>query len=294
MVTAAFGIDYNGFVQIDNTSYPNGIRLREPAFAMVTATGKNVNGDANAARRAIVDNAKCNSCHGQLGVDPTFHGGARNNGAGCAICHDANRATSHTGSGYFYGGGWSVSSKNLVHSIHASKKRAQAFNYEATFENPNGFKEVTYPGVLKDCQQCHVAGSYDFSAAVNKAALSNLQWTTEAKKDMSIPSTTVSADIVGLSPWVGATPGATGMNFTNDNLVSSPLTSSCFGCHDSKDAVAHMRSNGGTVYGLVSTVSNGVTRPAVGTDSTFSFTKVESCAVCHAAGKNADIAVVHK
>ena len=291
MVTAAIGINYNGFVQLGLAAYPKGIRLREPAFVMKQADGFT----GAAARRTIVSNAKCNSCHGQLGVGPSFHSGARNNGEGCAICHNANNATGHTGAANSFGGGWNVGIKNLVHSVHSSKKREQAFSYEATAANPLGFKEVTYPGVLSNCEQCHVAGSYDFATAANATALPNLLWTTDAKADMSNPTNAAS---IGLSPWVTSL-GKGQINYTADNLVTSPLTSACFGCHDSKIAVSHMQLNGGTVYGLASTVSSGGSRPAipsasaVPTATTFSFTKVETCMVCHASGKVADTKAVH-
>ena len=288
MVTAGFGINYNGFVQLGLAAYPKGIRLREPQFIIKTA-------DGYTARRAIVANAKCNSCHGQLGVSPSFHSGARNNGEGCAMCHQPNTATGHVGAAYGFGGGWSVAVKNMVHSIHASDKRDNAFTYEATSTNPDGFKEVTYPGVLNNCEQCHVAGSYDFSATVNAAALPNLLWTTDSKGDMSNPT---NAPSIGLSPWV-TTLGGGQINYTANNLVSSPVASSCFGCHDTKPAVAHMQLNGGTLVSLVSGVSTGGARPAFPTASgvpvatTFSFTKVETCMVCHGTGKVADIKAVH-
>jgi len=291
MVVGAIGINYNGFVQLGLAAYPKGIRLREPAFVMKQADGFT----GTAARRTIVSNAKCNNCHGQLGVSPSFHSGARNNGEGCAICHQANTATGHTGAANNFGGGWNVGIKNMVHSIHASGKRAQAFSYEATAANPLGFKEVTYPGVLSNCEQCHVAGSYDFSTAANAAAVPNLLWTTDAKADMSNPT---NAPSIGLSPWINLL-GKGQTNYTADNLVTSPVTSACFGCHDSSIAVAHMQLNGGTVLGLVSTVSTGGARPANPAASvapaatTFSFTKVETCMVCHASGKVADIKAVH-
>lgn len=282
MVTASIGVDYNGFVQLNHADYPKGIRLREPHFVMKLA-------DGFTARRSIVSNDKCNSCHGQLGVSPSFHSGARNNGEGCAICHDANRATGHTGAANGYGGGWSVGVKSLVHSIHASSKREQAFTYEATAANPNGFKEVTYPGVLKNCETCHAAGSYDFSGAANSAALPNLLWTTEAKGNMSNPT---NAPSIGLSPWV-TTLGKGQIDYTNDNLVSSPIASACFGCHDSTLAVQHMQSNGGTLYALFSSVSSVATRPAIGTTSSMTFTKSEQCTLCHLSGKVADIKAMH-
>ena len=75
LVTGVLGLNYQAFVKLDHPDYPKGIRLREPAFAMLTATG-------HTARRTIVEAARCNMCHNQLGVEPSFHSGARNNGGG--------------------------------------------------------------------------------------------------------------------------------------------------------------------------------------------------------------------
>jgi OmcA/MtrC family decaheme c-type cytochrome len=291
MVTGEIGIDYNGFVQLGHADYPKGIRLREPAFVMKTA-------DGYTARRSIVDNAKCNNCHGQLGVSPSFHSGARNNGQGCATggCHDANKATGHVGAANSFGGGWSVAIKNMVHAIHGSSKREQAFTYEATTANPNGFKEVTYPGVLKSCETCHVSGSYDFSGSANNAALPNLLWTTDAWGDMTNNSTTNPTSIasIGLSPWV-TTLGAGQIDYRTNPLVSSPIASSCFGCHDSSLARDHMQTNGGTLVKQWSTVASVATRPStsIGQTSSNTFNKSEQCMLCHATGKVADIKVMH-
>ncbi len=284
MVTAALGINYNGFVQLGLPDYPKGIRLREPAFVMKVA-------DNFTPRRSIVSNDKCNSCHGQLGIAPSFHSGARNNGQGCATggCHDANKATGHVGATNGFGGGWSVAVKNLVHGIHGASKRDKAFTYEATADNPVGFQEVTYPGVLNRCEQCHVPGSYDFSGSANAAALPNLLWTTDAAGDMSNPT---NAPSIGLSPWV-TLQGAGQVDYRTNNLVSSPIASSCFGCHDTSLAVQHMETNGGTLVRQFSTVSSVATRPAIGTTSSMTFTRAEQCMLCHASGKVADIKAVH-
>jgi hypothetical protein len=122
-----------------------------------------------------------------------------------------------------------------------------------------------------------VPGSYDFSATANAAALPNLLWTTDAKTDMSNPTNAAS---IGLSPWVTIL-GKGQINYTADNLVSSPIASSCFGCHDSSKAVTHMTSNGGTLVGLFSSVASVATRPAVGATSAMTFAKKEVCMDCH-------------
>jgi OmcA/MtrC family decaheme c-type cytochrome len=275
MVTASVGVAYQGFVQLNAAGYPKGIRLREPAFVIKTA-------DGYTPRRQIVSKDKCNSCHGQLGVAPSFHSGARNNGEGCAACHSPNYSTGHGGPGD-KGGGWSVSEKNIVHSIHASAKREKAFNWLAPADNPDGFKKVTYPGVLNNCEQCHVPGSYDFANAANSAAAPNLLWSTDANKDMSNPDKAT----LGLSPWVSLL-GRGLVDYSKDNLVSSPISAACFGCHDSGAAVAHMQGNGGTLYQPVSSVSVSGTF-----DRSKGFTRTETCLVCHGSGRLADIKDVH-
>jgi OmcA/MtrC family decaheme c-type cytochrome len=288
LITGVFGIDYQGFVQLNLPAYPKGIRLREPMFVMKTATGQT-------PRRSVVDGAKCNNCHGQLGVSPSFHGGRSNNGAGCALCHTPNNSTGHTGPASLaspdqqFGGAWSVSAKNLIHGAHGGSKRTQDYTYEATAANPRGMAVIGYPGVLRNCVQCHVPGSYDFSATANAAAIPNLLWTTEAKTDMTNSGNVPSR---GLSPWV-TTLGRGQVNYVTDNLVSSPISSACFGCHDSTSALAHMKSNGGKLYASVSAVSTGGARPATGTNTGFKFSNDESCMVCHAAGKVADIKAAH-
>jgi len=301
MVTAAMPVGYQGFIQLNHADYPKGIRLRESKFVMKTA-------DGYTARRSVVDGDKCNKCHGQLGVAPSFHSGSRNNGAGCALCHNPNRATGHVGLGtpplnpYYFGGGWFVGAKNLVHSIHASAKREQAFNYLATPAKPNGFKEVTYPGVLKTCETCHLPGTYDFSASASSAALPNLLWATDVAGNMTNDATTNPTGItpVGQNPWVKLI-GAGEIDYRTNNLVSSPIASACFGCHDSSLAVQHMQSNGGTLLKQFSTVSSlGTTtaRPmpsgtGVGNSTAMTFNKAEQCMLCHATGKVADIKVMH-
>ncbi len=268
MVTAAVGVGYNGFVQLNLPAYPKGIRLRESKFVMKVA-------DGYSPRRSIVSADKCNNCHGQLGVDPSFHSGARNNGEGCAMCHSPNLATGH-------GGGWSVQIKNMVHGIHGGSKRANDYSVYATAADPRSFGTVTYPGVLKNCEQCHVAGSYDFSASANAAAVPNLLWTTDAKYDE-----TATSDI-GLSPWM-ALLGDGKTDYRTDNLVSSPIAAACFGCHDSQTAVGHMQSQGGTLVTRASTVKVGGATDR----TTTAFNKFEACLTCHGSGRPQDIKVMH-
>ena len=61
------------------------------------------------------------------------------------------------------------------------------------------------------------------------------------------------------------------------SLVNSPVATACFACHDTDLARTHMEINGGSIYAPRGT--------ALGT--------METCMICHAPGRIADIKVMH-
>ena len=320
MVYGAMGINYAGFIQLKG--YKVGgvdapIRLRESAFALVPAKTTDI-------RRPIVTGATCNNCHSQLGVEPSFHSGARNNPEGCAIggCHNETKATSHSD-----GGAWALSEKYMVHGIHGGWKRTIPFTYEASAGNTKGFSEIEYPGVLQNCSQCHVPGSFDFSNAANANAIPGMLWTTDTALDLRLPpnnsggATVNPTTYIGLSPWIkGGTFASNkaaptvldrtivGLGYSDyriDNAVSSPVASACFGCHDAAKSINHMEQNGGvlvkkisTVTGIAAPLTTGLTSAQIATALTtyranLTAANKEACLICHGTGKTADIKVVH-
>ncbi|OXE36745.1 MAG: hypothetical protein CGW95_05840 [Phenylobacterium zucineum] len=320
MVYGAVGINYQGFVQL--TGYKvNGvdvpIRLRESAFALKAAS-------ATDTRRPIVAAANCNNCHGQLGVEPSFHSGARNNPEGCAMggCHMETKATGHTD-----GGAWALSEKYMVHGIHGGWKRTIPFTYAASSGEPKGFSDIEYPGVLQNCRQCHLPGSFDFSNAVNANAVQNMLWTTDTALDLRLPPNNSAGVAVNPSGYIGLSPWIKGGDFASnkaaptvldrhivglgykdyriDNAVSSPTASACFGCHDAAKSINHMEQNGGvlvkqisTVTGIPAPVTTGLTSAQIATALTayrgnLTAANKEACLICHGTGKVADIRVVH-
>jgi len=219
-------------------------------------------------RRAIVEDKRCNACHQELGIFTTesFHGGQRNDGTTCSWCHTPNRTSS----------GWSADSTSFIHAIHASAKRTVAFNWHAEAD----FSDIHYPGVLKECETCHLPGTYDFSASASSSALPNRQYRTVATGTVSASAST--------SPWITSSgPYGSGFSFSSGSgtytdaaaatLTTSPIATACFACHDSQLAVNHMEANGGSIYKARSV----------------SLTKAETCMVCHASGRVADIKVMH-
>ena len=236
-------------------------------------------------RRLITDTAKCNACHGALGVKPTFHAGQRNDAQTCTFCHNVNRTNS----------GWPVNINYDVHAIHngASGQRVNKFSWEATAGAK--FWEVGYPGLLKNCEGCHIAGMYDFSntayvgTATVPSVVPNLLMTTAASGTISATGfpiitglETVTSTSSVISPFVtagtnygvvfsfNANTGVT-VPAADTTLVLSPISAACSGCHDTTIARAHMQSNGGTVFGPRSNAK----------------ANTEQCLVCHGPANNA-------
>jgi cytochrome c553 len=66
-------------------------------------------------------------------------------------------------------------------------------------------------------------------------------------------------------------------NAAPTTLVNSPIATQCFSCHDTPLARTHMEVNGGSVYAPRATA----------------LATIETCMVCHATGRIADIKVMH-
>ena len=233
-------------------------------------------------RRPIVDNAKCQTCHGTLGVTPSFHAGQRNDGPTCSFCHNPNRTSS----------GWSAGSKYFIHAIHAGRKRTVDFTWHAVEAGP-GFDEVEFPGTLNTCTTCHVANTYDFTSATNLNAISKMPLTTVATGKYNTDPL-VNSKYFTVSPYVvadGITDYGSGFSYnaaTNvttqaagTTLVLSPITGACASCHDSTIAINHMKANGGQFYSTRSSVLG------LGASQ-------EQCLLCHGPGRVAAIGVVHQ
>jgi len=220
-------------------------------------------------RRAIVEDKRCNACHQELGTftEDAFHAGQRNDATTCSWCHNPAKTSS----------GWAVDSTAFVHAIHASAKRTVPYTWHAVSPT-DGFFDVTYPGILNDCQTCHLPGTFDFSATPS-AALPNRLLRTVATGTLSASFTNSPYVVPGTNYGSGFSTDANGVptNAAPTTLVTSPTTAVCSACHDSSDAISHMKSNTGTFYQPRS-AALGVT---------------ETCLVCHGTGRTADIAVMH-
>ncbi len=72
-------------------------------------------------------------------------------------------------------------------------------------------------------------------------------------------------------------PAGSSVEAASTTLVNSPIATACVACHDTSLDIAHITTNGGSIYASRST--------ALATG--------EQCTLCHSSGKVADIKLMH-
>jgi OmcA/MtrC family decaheme c-type cytochrome len=211
-------------------------------------TYASIDGSDVVARRNPVAIEKCNDCHNRLAL----HGNNRTDKPEvCATCHNPN-ATDNAQRG----GGACLAElgpddapldlKYMVHAIHAGITTGYTV---CGFRNSvHRYDQVVYPGRLNNCEGCHLTDAYYPVAAGIRLG------------------TTVSAGLLA---------GPT------DDVVVSPNTAACYGCHVDGVAVEHMKQNGGD---FVATKAS---------DSRLISAEVETCVLCHGPGRSADVKEAH-
>jgi OmcA/MtrC family decaheme c-type cytochrome len=232
------------------------------------------------ARRTVVENAKCLSCHGHI----AFHGGGRvDEVQTCVTCHNPNMAdnqhrvdrltlTSGTGSGNLKlsGGsanviadglvGQAMDMKSMIHGIHSASTRTNPYTVYRTrsgtsYEYVFNTDLVHYPGTVKNCLTCHATDTYTFP----------------------LSSQLVGSTIFDLTKSYTDFDTASG----NKDTKITPAASACYSCHDSTLAKNHMIQNGANFQTTQTEIMSGNANVS------------ESCALCHGPGKASDVKKVH-
>ena len=254
------------------------------------------------ARRQIVSNDNCNSCHGILGLPtgpnepshPGFHKGVRNNSEGCSNCHNANQSGGYTlmtdGSkvsttvaalgdsqvatntgGFMHE---SYQAKRFIHGIHGGAKRVSPFTHCMNVGgeyNKDGTNKVTGGPSLgaATCVNQYPLMTDNFSAEVAYPAqltnCANCHVKDSWKQDKSV-----------LGSVVFKATGATMLDWQ----VISPKAATCTSCHDSKAVQTHVTTVGAS-FGTA-------TQASLLAGQVF-----ESCEGCHAAGSAIGVDTVH-
>jgi OmcA/MtrC family decaheme c-type cytochrome len=154
-------------------------------------------GDAAKAtpRRTVVTQERCTACHERF----MMHGGSRQTVEYCVICHNPTV----TDSGVRLAANKpdeSINFKTMIHKIHTGSNLTRDFTIIGHGASVNNYNEVGYVGDRRDCERCHVPGSYDLP--LNDGLISQ----------------TAPRDYLNPMP---------------------PATGACLSCHTTKAAAAH-------------------------------------------------------
>jgi hypothetical protein len=151
------------------------------------------------ARRMIVDDALCENCHTNL----IFHGDNRTNANYCVTCHSPNR-TDVARRPADEMPAESIHFKTMIHGIHRGEDRENGLVIYGYGNRKHDFGHVVFPGDLRNCENCHLPGTY----------------------------------LLPLAAGAAPTPDLDGLV---DPLL--PVTAACVSCHDSDSTLVHAFSN---------------------------------------------------
>jgi OmcA/MtrC family decaheme c-type cytochrome len=244
--TGSYMLGLEGYYQPDATQ-PRYVIYNPVAYFAVT--------DAQpVARREVVDEGSCKSCHYQLAM----HGGARNNPNYCVTCHNTT-LNNLSGLPRFEDSVARVPEtfdfKVFIHKLHRGDKLTQPYfiGSGVTVANPGGTQtnmgEARFPGDLRNCQTCHKPGTNAIPLGKN---VLGPQLATR------VCTESPAADADSYCQTESDTP-----------FTMPPMTAVCTSCHDADYTAAHAELN---------TTASGV----------------ESCPTCHGPGKLYDIAIPHQ
>lgn len=220
-------------------------------------------GGAVQTRRQNVSIDKCNVCHNILSI----HGNNRtNNIEVCTMCHNPNATdVARRPAGAPTGtpdnrAEESIDFKTMIHAIHGNQIRENTITlygfggaaHEFGGESASN-EAVLYPGILQNCNKCHVEDGFDLPL-----------------ENYVLATTTTSLN--NASPL--------------DDTNTTPATAVCSSCHDNPAAIAHMTQNGG-LFNLVGNALSPPADPSVATSTT------ETCNICHASERLAPVEEVH-
>jgi OmcA/MtrC family decaheme c-type cytochrome len=312
--TAAFEIMWQRVAVASNGDYVRKPFSANPNFLLVkrsddktAATVTDPAAVALQSRRTLVEFAKCNACHEDLG----FHSNRGRKGPDyCATCHNpkldnAQRARARVAdlkaypgfgaTGYFLPE--SVAMNVFIHRIHmgsdlpsvvspttaspwvpvAGKIAYGALRGNAAIPGTadvSDFSKFGMPNPMGRCDQCHISAGARQTWALNEGA-----GLAPVERTLKTCATTVVDPADGTTLWctVVAVPGSTTASqlppLASGTVSTPPLKAACTSCHDSLATDVHADMN------TVGPMTKGA---------------VEHCAGCHGAGKAFDSVVVHQ
>ena len=179
-----------------------------------------VDDSAPLMRRTVVEDAKCQACHGELSRGFSVHGNLRNQVEYCVLCHNPNASdvARRSRDAAAVAAGDAVASIDftyMIHKIHTGEdlehKPYLIYGFGPAPANFTAFdfSEVLFPGDRRNCQTCHAEDT-------------NLL--------PPFPGPAVGIQLGHLDPVSG--------QLVVDGRLG-PITSACTSCHDGDAAAAH-------------------------------------------------------
>lgn len=178
-------------------------------------------------RRIVVEDAKCENCHGEFSRGFSIHGNLRNRAEYCVLCHNANASdvSRRSRDAEAVARGDAVASidfKYMIHKIHTGEdlehKPYLIYGFGPAPANFSvfDFAEVLFPGDRRNCQTCHAEDTYLLPP---------------------FPGAALGTQLGHLDPVSG--------QLVVDGRLG-PITSVCTSCHDSAAAAAHAETQTGS------------------------------------------------
>jgi OmcA/MtrC family decaheme c-type cytochrome len=172
-----------------------------------------VDGSAVVPRRAVVDQAKCASCHGVFSQGFSIHGNLRNRVEYCVLCHnpsntDFARRVGVSGADM---NTQPIGLKHMLHKIHTGENLTQQPYVIYGFNGSvNDFGDVLFPGNRADCEKCHQPDTFLLPLPPG------------------LLPTQLTEIMAGVNTTVGSIP---------------PIQDACLACHDDAATAAHAATN---------------------------------------------------
>ena len=224
MGTWAIGAEARRMVNLETTPEVSPKSVQEAAVnPVVTFT---VDGSMAEMRRVVVEDQRCESCHGEFSVDFSIHGNLRNQQEYCLLCHNANasdfgRRRNDPAAVAEASEVATIDYKVMIHKIHRGEELEQqpyiVYGFGAPPANftAHDFGHVLFPGNLADCQTCHAPGTYLLPP---------------------FPGEALPTQVAHIDPET--------RGLIVDGHVG-PISAVCTSCHDSDGAAAHVETQTG-------------------------------------------------
>jgi len=252
-----------------------------------------INDSRPAARRAVVDTAKCQVCHNK-GDGLAFHGNNRNdNTQACVVCHNPNQTDLNMRPADPDGTlnavnmaaadtleDRSIDFKYMIHAIHGASHRQSPFIVYGFRSSVNDFSDILFPRSPSDCLACHNDGTFELPLGANVLGTT-----------LNSNATVTARSAFGATAFA---PDAMAASDPTDDNNASATAAVCSACHDDPVALEHMsvRGTSGISFGNAF-ILNPAPNMDPDTQDRINVSNPENCSFCHGPGGIADIAVEH-